>query len=64
MLCAHHTQSTPKSHLKAFVSALSESNSTDSDVIPPAASLADAKNNILTDIDDGMIDQVASKDKR
>ena len=54
MLCAHHTQSTPKSHLKAFVSALSESNSTDSDVIPPAASLADAKNNILTDID-GMV---------
>ena len=54
MLCAHHTQSTPKSHLKAFVSASSESNSTDSDVIPPAASLADAKNNILTDID-GMV---------
>ena len=45
---------THQSHLKAFVSASSDSNSTDSDVIPPAASLADAKNNILTDID-GMV---------
>jgi len=34
-------------HLKALVSAASESNSTDADV-HPAASLADAKNNTLT----------------
>jgi len=36
-----------QSHLKALVSAASESNSTDADV-HPAASLADAKNNTLT----------------
>ena len=32
------------------MSAPSESNSTDADGIPPAASLADAKNNILIEI--------------
>ena len=36
-----------QTHLKALVSAASESSSTDADV-QPAASLADAKNNTLT----------------
>lgn len=41
-------------HRKIFVSAPSESSSTDTDVIPPAASRADAKNNILMEIGGGM----------
>ena len=43
------------SYRNALVSAPSESNSTEAEVIPPAASLADAKNSILTEIADGMM---------
>ena len=38
-------------HRSSFVSALSESSSTDADVIPPTASRAEAKNSIFMEMD-------------
>ena len=38
-------------HRSSFVSALSESSSTDAGVIPPAASRAEAKNSIFMEMD-------------